>query len=229
MKKTIFMLVLCTLSSFIIAQNTKFISTMEKTLEQKKSAKEMTSLQQVANTFERIANAEKEEWLPPYYVALCNFELASMSMRDNEVDKLKPFIDKAQAAIDQCKALAENEAEVYALQGYIYMSRIWENPMTAGGVYSPKAHEAFAKSIAMQANNPRAHFGRAQLVFYTPAFWGGGADKAHPDLVTADKLYKNFEPATSIHPNWGAGSNTYLLKKAEEAMKNKPAESDSGE
>jgi len=218
MKKTMIILIAIAISTFTFGQNEKYVSMMKKSITQMEAAKTMEDLQKVANVFERIANAEKKEWLASYYNSLCNVNLASLAMRDGKTDQIETFSDKAQAALDLCKTLEPNNSEVLALQGYIYTSRIWANPMTAGGKYSPMAHEAFGKAIAIDKNNPRAFYLRAQLVFYTPAFWGGGAKNAYKDLVEADKLFKAFKQASSIHPTWGEGGNTYHLEKAKEAV-----------
>lgn len=221
MKKSILILVACFISTFTFAQNEKYTSMMEATIKKMEAAKTQDEIQNVANTFERISNAEKEEWLPAYYNALCNVNIASLVMRGGENDKIVAFVDKAQAALDQCIKLVPNESELYALQGYIYTSRIWADPMNGGAIFSPMAHEAFGKAIAMNKNNPRAYYLRGQLVFYTPEFWGGGPKNAHKDLAQAAELFKNFKADSSIHPNWGFGGNAYHLEKAQASLEKK--------
>ena len=193
---------------------------MEKAITKMDIVKTAEDLQKIANQFERIASAEKTEWLPAYYNALCNVQLASKSMESGEPEKIEAFVDKAQTALDQCIALAPEESEVFALQGFIYISRIWSDPMNGGAKFSPMAHQALGKAIALDNKNPRAYALRAQLVFYTPEFWGGGPKNAHKDLVAAESLFKSFEKTSAIHPNWGEGGNTYHLQKAEAAMEN---------
>ncbi len=219
MKKSILILVLALTSIFTFAQNEKYVSMMEKTVAEMEAAKTAEDYQKAANVFERISNAEGKEWLPAYYNALCNVNLASLAMRGGESDKIVPFVDKAQTALDQCIALVPNESEVFALQGFIYTSRIWADPMNGGATFSPMAHKAFGQAIALDAKNPRAYYLRGQLVFYTPEFWGGGPKNAHKDLAAAAELFKSFEPNSSIHPNWGIGGNAYHLGKAEETVK----------
>ncbi len=220
MKKTIVILFTLLLSSITFAQNEKYVASMEKALKQMEAAKSMEDLQQTANLFERISNAEQTEWLPAYYNALSNIRLAAQAMENGEADKIGAFSDKAQTALDHCLTLVPKESEVYALQGFIFTSRIWADPMNGGAQFSPKAHEAFGKAIAMNPNNPRAYFLRGQLVFYTPEFWGGGPKNAYKDLVAADELFQKYEKPSSIHPNWGKEGNAYHLKKAKEVVDN---------
>jgi len=220
MKKTIVLVITCLISTFSFSQNEKYISTMEKVIAKLGEAKTTEDLQKVANQFERIANAEKAEWLPAYYNALCNVNLASKSMESGEAEKIEAFVDKAQTALDQCIVLAPEESEVFALQGFIYTSRIWSDPMNAGAKFSPMAQQAFGKAIALDSKNPRAYALRGQLVFYTPEFWGGGPKNAHKDLATAEGLFKSHKKTSTIHPDWGAGGNTYHLQKAEAVVEN---------
>ena len=218
MKKTILFLSLSLISIFSFAQNEKYILMMEKSIAQMDAAKNVDDWQKMANVFERISSAEKEEWLPAYYTALCNVNLASLSMRNGDNEKIEAFVDKAQTALDQSKGLTPNESEVFALQGFIYTSRIWIDPMTGGAKYSPMAHQAFGQAIELDKNNPRPYYLRGQLVYYTPEFWGGGPKNAFKDLVKADELFKNFEKTSSIHPDWGVGGNTYHLTEAKKVV-----------
>ena len=218
MKKSILFLIAILISVFTFAQQEKYVSMMEASIAQMDAAKTVEDIQKIANVFERISNAEKEEWLPAYYTALCNVNLASLAMRNGDNEKILAFVDKSQTALDQCIALAPNESEVFALQGYIYTSRIWVDPMNGGAIFSPLAQKAFGQAIALNTNNPRAYFLRGQLVFYTPEFWGGGPKNAYKDLVKADELFKSYEKASSIHPDWGMGGNSYHLTEAKKVV-----------
>ena len=214
MKKTMLFLILSLVCTFSFGQKEKYISMMEKSIAQMNAAETMEDWQKMANVFERISSAEKEQWLPAYYNALCNVNLASLAMRKGDNEKIEAFVDKSQLALDQCKTMVKDESEVFALQGYIYTSRIWIDPMINGAKFSPMAHQAFGQAIALNENNPRAYYLRGQLVYYTPEFWGGGPKNAYNDLVKADELFKSYEKASSIHPDWGMGGNTYHLNEA---------------
>lgn len=215
---SIFILSLLFVGNLSFAQSKKYVASMEKAITQMDTAKTAQAIQKAANMFERIMNAESEEWLPAYYNAMCQIRLASIVMEKGETDKKEPLIDQAQAAVDHALKVAPNESEVLTLQGYIYICRIWGNEMTLGAKYTPMAHEAFAKAIAIDANNPRTYYLRGQLIFYTPDFFGGGAKNAMADLKKADELYASYEKASSIHPDWGKGSNTYHLEKAKASL-----------
>ena len=52
------------------AQSDKYEAAMKKTLALFDSAKSTAQFQSVANSFERIGDAEKTQWLPYYYAGL---------------------------------------------------------------------------------------------------------------------------------------------------------------
>ena len=55
------------------AQNEKFVKAMEALVPAVDTTRSPEGLNELANSFERIANAEKTQWLPFYYAALCAF------------------------------------------------------------------------------------------------------------------------------------------------------------
>lgn len=215
MKNSILFIISILISTFTFAQSDKYIASMEKAIAKMDAAREFPQVQEASNIFERIMNAESKEWLPAYYTAYCKINLASLSMQKGEIDKLEAFINDAQSALDKALAIAPEESELHAMQGFIFTSRIWSDPMTLGAKFSPMAHESFAKAIALNPQNPRAYHLRGQLIFYTPEFWGGGPANAKNDLTKADELFASFESTSSIHPSWGNGSNKYHLSKIE--------------
>jgi hypothetical protein len=93
------------------AQSDKYMEAMKKNLALFDSAKTNADYQALANTFERIGNAEKTQWLPYYYAGLV---LATEGWNDPNLDKdenstrINTLCDKA-AAID-------NNSEIYALR-----------------------------------------------------------------------------------------------------------------
>jgi tetratricopeptide (TPR) repeat protein len=219
MKKSILLFASILIATFTFAQSEKYVKGMENALAQMNEAEDITAIQDASNKFERIMNAEPNEWLPAYYTALCQVNMASQTMRSGDLDKVEAFVDKAQAAMDKALAIAPDESEIHALQGFIYVSRIWSDPQSGGPKFTPLAHQSFAQALALNPNNPRAYHLRGQLVFYTPEFWGGGPANAYQDLAKADELFSTFESKSSIHPDWGIGSNKHHLSKAEAATK----------
>ena len=213
-----YLVVLCGTTYQLEAQSARYVATMEKNLSMLDTARNMNTLTKLSNTFERIAQAETEEWLPNYYAAYAHFRLATVYVQQEDMANCLAHIDKAQEALDQAIALEGQHSELLALQGLIYQGRIWENPMVKGAEYSPKSHAVLDQAIALDPNNPRAYFLKGQNVFYTPEFFGGGAENAKPLLEKAAALFASTKAESSIAPNWGEKTNTYLLSSANEKL-----------
>ena len=85
--------------------------------------------------FERIASAEKNSWLPNYYVALVNTTTAFQSSGDKE--KVAPLLDKAQEALDIEFIKYPENPEILVMQAMIYTAWVAYDPMTNAMKYSP--------------------------------------------------------------------------------------------
>src|SRR5450631_712069 len=66
------------------AQSDRYVAAMQKTLVMFDSAKTTADFQSVSNSFERIGDAEKTQWLPYYYAGLA---LTTSGWNDAKVDK----------------------------------------------------------------------------------------------------------------------------------------------
>lgn len=219
MKRSIFLLGAFLIAGGLFAQNERYTAAMQKGVVMLDSTRTVTGFTQAANHFERIANAEKKEWLPSYYVAYCNMMTATSLMQENKVEQCAPYLDKAQTALDAAKALAPEESEIYTLQGYIYQGRIWDNPMANGAKYAPMSYGALDKAIGLNANNPRPYYLKGQSLLFTPVFYGGGPKNALPLLQEAAEKFAAYQAPSPLHPTWGLGANKWMIDYAEKAIK----------
>jgi hypothetical protein len=194
------------------AQNNGYITTMEKNVAILDTTRNTAVLQSLANMFERIANAEKKEWLPNYYAAYCNVNM-SYTGKNDMVDT---YCDKADMLIKKADSLNPNNSEIYALKAQIASARISVNPMSRGQKYGPQAKELREKAKSLDNTNPRPYYLDGMAFFYTPTMFGGGKDKAKIAYEKALALFETFKPASGIAPRWGKGSTEYFLKKCGE-------------
>jgi hypothetical protein len=165
---------------------------------------------EASDLFERIASAEKSSWLPNYYVALVN-TTASFGTQDKE--KINGLLTKAQDALDIEMVKNQNNAELYVLQALIYTAWIVYDPMTNGMKLSAKTMEMYDKAEALEPNNPRVVFGKADFQI-GGAKWTGVDTKPLCDQIEkAIGLFATFKPETSFSPTWG-------LERAQETLKN---------
>lgn len=150
--------------------------------------------------FERIAAAEKNSYLPNYYVALIN---ATAVFTEKDKTKIDLLLTKAQDALDIELIKDQANSELYVMQALIYTGYVVADPMTNGMKYSGKVMEAYAKAKALDPTNPRAVFGEADYQL-GGAKWTGVDTK--PLCAQVDKsieLFNTFKPATPYSPKWG--------------------------
>ena len=150
---------------------------------------------------ERAASAHPADWLPRYYQARGYIKIGFSASDDDLKDQA---FDQAQAALDQAKMLfGANQAEVLVLQAYIYQGRIMVSPMTRGMVYAGRVGEALEEAKNLEPRNPRVYLVMANDLYYRPAMFGGGVEKAKPLYEKAKALFATYKPATTLSPNWG--------------------------
>jgi hypothetical protein len=159
--------------------------------------------------FERIASAEKNSWLPNYYVALVNTTTA-FGTKDKET--ISALLDKAQNALDTEIIKNPDNAELHVMQAMIYTAWIVYDPMTNGMKYSGKAMESYAKAEKIAPDNPRVVFGKAEFEIGGAKYWGKDIKPMCAEIDRAIGLFATFKPETPFSPKWG-------LDRALEAQK----------
>lgn len=220
------LLILCSViflsAQLSFGQNERFIEAMSPIVAQFNQPQEEASLIDAVNRLERIAQAEAGEWLPNYYLTYAHLQLALKAMQQGDVEGLQSRIEQAEKTLAAAQEIAGETSHILTLQGYIYQAYIWIDPMAKGGQYSPPAHAAYAKAAALDENNPRPLMLRGMLVLYTPEFFGGGAANALPLLEAAQQLFtQEGSQDLGINPQWGQGTNDWLLKQAQASLSEK--------
>ncbi|AWI26047.1 tetratricopeptide repeat protein [Flavobacterium pallidum] len=150
--------------------------------------------------FERIASAEKDNWLPNYYVALVNVT-AAFTTQDKE--KLSALLDKAQDAIDAELAKAPENPELLVVQAMIYTAWIVYDPMTNGQKYGAKAMQVYEQAIKIAPENPRVVFCKAEFEIGGAKFWGTDTKPMCAEVDRAIGLFATFKPENKFSPSWG--------------------------
>lgn len=191
------------------AQSAGYPAAMKKGLAQGKTAATVADLQNSANYFERIAMAEKIQWLPDYYAALYNFLAGVRSMQTPKEADL--MFDKAMAQIVAANTIKPNESEILALKGQISYSEMAVDPMNRYQVYIPQAKAELDSAATLNPANPRVDFINGQQLFYTPEQYGGGKTVAKPVLQKALDKFKTFKPESDLSPSWGVERAQTLL------------------
>jgi len=152
------------------------------------------------NVFERIANAETQQWLPHYYIAQIN-SLKSWTVKDETV--LKAQLDKAQEHLDAALKISENNPELMVMQAQVLTNWVAFDGQTYGMKYSAKIAELYAKAYAMAPDNPRVVLGKAEWDMGSARFFGQDIKPFCDDIEKSIELFANFKPETPFSPNWG--------------------------
>ena len=119
--------------------------------------------------FERIASVEKTNWLPNYYVALVN---TTATFNPANSKNAVAMLNKAQIALDNATLISPNNVEIMVLQALINTAWIVQDPMTNGMKLSAPTIALYEKAIALDPNNPRAVFGKADFEIGGAKYWG---------------------------------------------------------
>ncbi|UII27373.1 hypothetical protein LVD15_02785 [Fulvivirga maritima] len=186
---------------------------MVKNLKQLSQSQSITDFQSVANTFERIGQKEKQEWLPLYYSALTYIIMGFDA--DLDRDQKDQYYKKAEELIAQAKAITNN-SEITALQGYAVMGKLAVDPANRGQTLSPQAFKYFEKAIDQNPENPRAIFLMAQLQYGTAQFFGKSTEEPCKLARRSVNLYKSeAKMDTGIAPTWGHKRAVEMSEKCE--------------
>jgi len=219
MKKTIFILSAILIANFSFAQMPeKFVKAMEAKMAAIDTTISVQGLTDLANSFERIADAEKNQWLAYYYAAYCNASAGLMAGSGGDImvakaDKTDPYADKAEAQIKKAENLMKSNSEIFVVKKMIATLRMIGDPMNRYMTYGPEAQAALDEAKKLDANNPRVYLLEAQDKYFTPEQFGGSKEEAKVLFEKSKQLFETFKPASTVHPNWGKGTVTYFLSQ----------------
>lgn len=160
--------------------------------------------------FERIASAEKDNYLPNYYVALIN---TTEAFNPANKDKITSLLAKANAALDIELAKAPNNVELLVVQAMAKTALLASDPMTYGMTLSPKISEIYMHASMLAPENPRVVFCKAEFEIGGARWTGADLKQLCKQVEKSIDLFAKFKPETPFSPSWG-------LDRAQEALKN---------
>ncbi|MCK9401765.1 MAG: hypothetical protein M0Q26_00055 [Chitinophagaceae bacterium] len=191
----------------MVAAQSKYEGAMAKGLEQLQAVKSADDMGATAAFFERVADAEKDKWLPYYYAAYANHLTGWMNPKadkDKVAEKSKDLIAKAEV-------LEQNNSEIFCLRQMVAIQQMTVDPMARWQTYGAEANNALESATRADPNNPRIYYLNGQTLMNTPEAFGGGKAVAKKLFEKAVELYKTFTPASSFHPGWGKEDAEKLL------------------
>ncbi len=161
----------------------------------------------MANTFERIGDAEKTQWLPYYYAGLA---LSTAGWNDPKMDK-DANSTRINTLCDKAEALDKN-SEIYVLRNMSATQQMMVDPQTRWQTYGMQAAKDLEIATKLNPDNPRIYYLQGESLMNTPVAFGGGKDKAKPMFEKAIALYKKDKPKP-MWPNWGLERTEAELSK----------------
>jgi len=207
MKKLFLSTIVLLITILVSAQSEKYTAAMKTNIASlDTSFKNPAILLIAANNFERIAAAEKIQWLPYYYAALCQLNYGFMHQ---DKDKMDDIADKATALITKADSLSPKNSEISCLKSMAASCHLMVNPQQRWQEYGQESSSNLDAAIQEDSSNPRPYFLKGQALKYTPEQFGGGCKTAKIQFQTALDKYVAFKPANDISPNWG---KTYVEK-----------------
>lgn len=210
MKKSILSLLVLLTTVVGFAQNEKFTAAMKKNLVAMDSSfNNPPELLNVSNNFERIARAEKNQWLPYYYAAFCQVNYGFIQQDKTKMDG---YADKAAELLAKADSLAPNNSEISCIKSLVASCHMMVDPMQRWQQYGQESASNMEAAMQQDATNPRPYYLKGQSLKYTPEQFGGGCKTAKPELQTALDKYATFKPASDISPNWGKERVEALIK-----------------
>jgi hypothetical protein len=208
MEKMFIALLSLAISTQGFAQSEKFTKAMTTAIAQWDSAKTADDMLSISATFERIADAEKTQWLPYYYASLSQVIYAFMK---NDMASNDAFAGKAETLLTKADGMQPNNSEVSCVKSMIATLRMLVNPQQRWQQYGAVIQQELDNAKKQDPANPRPYYLQGQNLRNTPEQFGGGCNSAKPLLEEAIKKYETFKPASDIAPGWGKSQTEKVL------------------
>lgn len=125
-------------------------------------------------------------------------EATLRSGRDGE--DVGPLLDEAERVLSRSAEL-DPRPETYALWSSVLGQKIGDSPIR-GMTLGPRSGQLMERALEQGPENPRVWLMRGMSAIYTPAFFGGGLERAEQYLRRAIELYRGDRPAPPA-PSWG--------------------------
>ncbi len=205
-------LILFGFCSTLLFANDKYEQAMQTNIQAIYKAQTAEEMQQRINAFERIGAAEKSKWEPFYYAS---FGYIMMSTREEDGAKRDALLDKATEVLKKASSIKENDSEITALEGFIYMMRVTVDPASRGQQYSGLAMQTFGKALGINPANPRAMALMAQMEFGTAQFFKSSTEGACEKASNAIAMFDAPPSSDPLAPRWGKETAMQVAKQCQ--------------
>lgn len=153
---------------------------------------------------------DNHSWFLPYYACLTCILL---SMLDLHIDKKDEYIEDAESFLRRLHLINPRDAETHVVHAFWLQAKIMVSVLLRGPMYIGEIEGLLEKAQALDPDNPRVYFLKAQAALNKPSFIGGGKKKAKPLLMKAQAKYEAYELPYDLAPNWGKAQTFALIEK----------------
>ena len=162
--------------------------------------------------FERIAQAEKDNWIPYYYAANT---LITASFESKDATKTNEILKKAATFIEKANKLSPDNSELRTLEGLLYTGYVAMDPATYGMQYSGKIMNLHAEAIELDPANPRAQLNKIEYEIGSARFFGTALSTFCDAIVGTKPLFDNQKKPSAYYPNYGVDRIELLQKQCD--------------
>lgn len=169
-------------------------------------------LTESANLFERIAKADKKNWLPSFYTGYVTV-LSAFGVKDEAT--LKSKLEKAETFLNEAATISPNNPEIIIIQALHNTAYIAFDGQKYGMSLSGQNAALYAKALKIAPKNPRVILGKAEWDMGSARFFGQSTDPYCKDIQRALEIFKTEKIETKYAPSWGKERAEEVLKQCE--------------
>lgn len=196
MKKLILVFAMALMTATIIKSQSLYETNMEKAFRFWSEGKVTESVA----LFERIAQAEKGEWIPLYHAA--NVLISGQFSIEDQTER-NAMLEKAKGIIAEAHQRSENNSEIITLEGLLYTGYVSMDPGTYGMKYSSKIMQLHSKAVALNPDNPRALANKIEYEMGTAAFFGNDSAPFCKQMKEIIPKFENQKLSAPFAPSYG--------------------------
>ena len=161
------------------------------------------SLKNARDLFLNLLVKEKEEnQYLFYYVALCDYRLATYYFTSTKMKEAEIYIMEGQKYLEKAMDADPSFGESFALYASLLGFEIAIHPEEAMAL-GFRSNEYIAKALEKDPENPRINLLKGASILFTPEQFGGGADNAMEFLNKAVNLFERETIKDPMKPSWG--------------------------
>jgi hypothetical protein len=195
---------------FVHGQSKKYEQSMVSNINLIDSAFVKGGFADLSAKFERIAKAEKTQWLPYYYAAFC---AVMDAINQQDKTKIDAIADKAEDLLNQSEAILKDDknSEILVIKSMIASAHMSVDPTSRWVQYGNSSNSNMQKAKQLDLKNPRPIYLEAIQKYLTPEQFGGSKVVAKKLFEQTLTMVQEFVPKTKLHPNWCSMGAQYYL------------------